>query len=567
VRRDLKTLGGKVYDVAVIGGGIYGISVARDASLRGLSVALVEQGDFGHATSSNHHKIIHGGFRYLQHGDLKRMREAIRERSALLRIAPHLVRPLPIMIPTFGEFLQSKTLFSAALKLNDLIGIDRNRYLRRETRIPAGRVVSRAECLRLCPELDQPRMTGGALFFDGQVHNPDRLNLALLMSAVKAGAEAANYVAAGDFCFDGNAVAGIKARDLLGGESFAVCARVVVNCAGPWADQLLARLTAPVKRQAPGLLKSVVLVTRPLLGGDIGIGVPSRFEYKDSDAVVDKGFRYLFITPWRGTSLVGTFQSAYAQEPQALGVGQEDFSGAIREVNAALPAARLKASDVLWVLRGLVPGFENGGAQLQKHHEIRDHGAADGIEGLISVFGVKYTTARSVAEKTVDLVFAKLKRRSPDCRTDQQPVHGGAIEDLDELRARALAAKPALLGAESLRHLVDNHGSAGEELLRLCEADSRWAEPVAGDTPVIKAEVVHGVRAEMAQKLSDVVFRRTDLATAGYPGDGAVFSCAEIMAGELGWGRARLEQEIEDVQCEFGRRGVRQCRSAAGSAF
>jgi glycerol-3-phosphate dehydrogenase len=430
--------------------------------------------------------------------------------------------------------------------------------LRGPARIPAGRVVSRAECLRLCPELDQPGITGGALYFDGQVHNPDRLNLALLLSAANAGAEAANYVEVSDFCLEGNSVTGIKARDLLGNDSFGVRARVVVNCAGPWADQLIERLGAPVKPNARNLCKLLVLVTPRLVGEDLAVGVPSRFEYNDSDAVVDKGFRYLFITPWRGTSLVGTFQTSYGQMPQDLSVAEEDVGGAVREINRALPAARLKAADVQWVLRGLVPGFERGGAQLQKHHEVRDHAAEDGVEGLISVSGVKYTTARSVAEKTVDLIFAKLKRRSPACRTAQQPVHGGAIDCLQSLRARALASKPAPLGAASVSHLVDNHGAAYEAVLHLCEADSRWAEPVAGDTAVIKAEVVHGVRAEMALKLSDVVFRRTDLVTAGYPGDSAVFSCAEIMAKELGWGRTRLEQEIEDVQAEFGRRLVWQ---------
>ncbi len=155
MKRDITRLSRDVFDVAIIGGGIYGASVARDAALRGLKVALVEQADFGSATSANSHKIIHGGLRYLQHGDLKRMRESIRERSILLRVAPHLVFPLPVLIPTYRDLLQGKLAMAVALKLNDLIGFDRNRDLEPQKRISRGHVISKAECLRLCPGLDQ----------------------------------------------------------------------------------------------------------------------------------------------------------------------------------------------------------------------------------------------------------------------------------------------------------------------------------------------------------------------------------------------------------------------------
>ena len=197
--RKLLNLANETYDVLVLGAGIYGISVARDAALRGLRVALIDKGDFGHATSSNHHKIIHGGLRYLQHGDLKRMRESIRERGVLLRIAPHLVRPLPFLLPIYKNSLPGKLLMSMALKLNDLISLDRNVHLDRKQKIPRGRIISSSECLQIWPDIDQRGLTGGAVYFDVQVDNPERLNLALVLSAVRAGAEVANYVEAKGF--------------------------------------------------------------------------------------------------------------------------------------------------------------------------------------------------------------------------------------------------------------------------------------------------------------------------------------------------------------------------------
>ncbi len=552
--RNLQALATREYDLAIVGAGIYGISIARDAALRGLRVALVEMGDFGHATSSNHHKIIHGGFRYLQHADFKRMREAIRERSTLLRIAPHLVHPLPFLIPTYKRLLQRKLLLSLALKLNDLISVDRNRNLDSRKTIPRGRVISKAGFARLCPIFDQRNITGGAIFFDGQVTNPNRLNLTLLISAVQAGAHAINYVEVTGFLRKQNQITGIHVRDTLAGVSSTVRARVVVNCAGPWADRVVEALGGRVKPSLGGFCKSFVLVTRALVSG-IAVGIPGRFEYTDRDAIVKKGFRYFFITPWRNTSLIGTFQTAYASEPGALTVSEQEIGEAIGAINLAFPTADLRRHEVISVLRGMVPGMgdfgHDGQVQLKKHHEIRDHAVEDGVEGLLTVTGVKYTTARSVAEKTVDIIFEKLGMKPPKCETAVTPVYGGAIGCFDEFMARAVATRPAHIDIDTAEHLATTYGTAREEIYRYCDSESSWSERVAPNSPVIKAEVLHAVFGEMAQRLSDVIFRRTDLGTAGHPGDDALATCAEIMATELGWSRQRIDKELLEVQSEF----------------
>ena len=213
MERDPSKLQRNKYDLLVIGGGIYGACVTWDAALRGLSVALVEKGDFASATSANSLKIIHGGLRYLQHGDFKRMRESIRERRTLMEIAPHLVHPLPVLIPTFGHGMQGREVLSLALMINDLIGFDRNRLDDPEKHICRGRVISRRECLELLPGIHKKDLTGGAIFHDAQVYNSERLVLSFIRSAEKAGAELANYVEVTGFIQNSSRHSLVNSRD------------------------------------------------------------------------------------------------------------------------------------------------------------------------------------------------------------------------------------------------------------------------------------------------------------------------------------------------------------------
>ena len=193
MKRSIHRLSDKVYDVAIIGGGVYGAAVAREAALRGLAVVLIEQGDFGGATSANSQRIVHGGLRYLQHGDFGRMRESIRERSTWMRIAPHLVFPMAVLVPTFTKPVYEKSVMAIALKLNDMIGFDRNRHLEPEKQIPSGRILSKGECLAYCPELEKDNLSGAALFYDAQARNTERLTISLLLSAGASGAVVVNY--------------------------------------------------------------------------------------------------------------------------------------------------------------------------------------------------------------------------------------------------------------------------------------------------------------------------------------------------------------------------------------
>jgi len=550
-----------VYDMAIIGGGIYGASVARDASLRGLKVILLDKGDFGSATSANSHKIIHGGLRYLQHGDLKRMRESIQERSTLMRIAPHLVYPMPFLIPTYRSWSQGKVLMWFALKLNDLIGFDRNRWLSSERILPNGRVITKLECLKLCPGLDAQGLTGGALFYDAQVYNPERLILSILFSASESGARLLNYAQVKKIFRGSGDITDMKVQDVLAKKVVGVRSRLVINCSGPWVGEMLSESMPGRPSHGSLMLKAVVLVTRSL-SKSVAVGVSGKFQYKDEDAIIKKGHRYFFITPWRNRSLIGTFQGPYDGPINDCEVTDRDIEELLVEINRALPGANLVREDVYFVNRGLLPrsglSEKNGEVQVEKHYQIHDHSKKDRIDGLISVIGVKFTTARDVAEKVVSLAQKKLGVALLRSQTDKLPVVGGDIEGIDNFVRRAKAEVGQEVDSTVLQHLVQTYGSRFKDLLRYGQETPSWFERICQQAPVIKAEVIHAVREEMAQKLGDVIFRRTDLGTAGYPGDECLMVCAEIMAGELGWSVHRMEEEIEEVKAVYSRRRVSQ---------
>jgi glycerol-3-phosphate dehydrogenase len=535
MQRSISRLSQKLYDVAVIGAGIYGAWIAREAALRGLSVALVDQGDFGSATSSNSQRIAHGGLRYLQHADFKRMRESIRERSILMRIAPHLVFPMPVLIPTYRNLLQGKTLMAVALRLNDLIGFDRNRDLSAEKNIPPGRILSKKECLAYCPDLLQQDLTGAAFFFDGQVRNTERLILSLLLSAARSGAVLVNYARVTGFLKNADAIVGMSIEDVLSGKSVETRARVIVNCSGPWTGRVVELAGIVKQRTRKRWLKAALLLTRQLIP-NVAVGVRSNFRYQNAGAFLDKGYRYFFITPWRNSSLIGTFEVPYNGGPDDFSVTEDEICAFIEDVNSAYPAGNLTTKDVHFVYGGLVPASDQNGSpnnHLTKHYEICDHALEDGVEGLVSIIGVKYTTARHVAEEAVNLIETKLGKRPAQSWTAVVPVYGGTMNSFQEFLESELQRKRPGLSEETIRHLIQTYGSEYREVLRYCDQDPEWSKPVTSNSPVIRAEILHGVREEMACKLEDILYRRTELGAFSYPDDSCVSSCAEIMAHEL----------------------------------
>lgn len=557
MKRNLATLAGTHFDVLIIGGGIYGGWTAWDAAQRGLSVALIEKGDFGGATSSNSLKIMHGGLRYLQHADFKRMRESIRERSILMRVAPHLVHPLPCLMPTYGHALKGREALGVAMLMNDVMSFDRNAQLDDpQKHIPPGRMVSAEEVQRLVPNVETKNLTGGALWYDCQNYNSERLLLSILHSASNAGTAMANYVEAIGFEKQANRIVAANVKDILTGDTFSIRAKLIVNTCGPWVDLLLNRLDGRKSSKQKFLpSKTMNLVIKRQLIPDYAVGVSSKFEFKDKDAIISKGSRALFIVPWRNYSMVGTTHLPFDGDASNFQITEEDVLTFMKELNEAYPPANLKREDIAFFYGGLLPMMPGNGShgdvRLVKHYTLCDHQQEDGLEGFVTVVGVKYTTARDVAEKTIDLVFKKLGKQPPPCRTHETPVHGGNLTRFNEFVAQETRRPPHGLRANVIKNLVWNYGAAYVEILKYISTDQQAALPVTAEAETIKVELLYNIREEMAQKLADVIRRRTELGSAGYPGDAAVQASAALMATELGWNAEKTQQEIRDVKAVY----------------
>jgi glycerol-3-phosphate dehydrogenase len=575
MKREFHQLAASTYDVLIIGGGIYGACAAWDAALRGLSVALLEKGDFGQATSSNTLRVIHGGLRYLQHGDLGRLRHSIQERTAFMRIAPHLVHPLPFVIPTYGHALRGREALFMALLINNVIGFDRNRLQDCQKYLPSGRIIRKKEFLRLFPGVEETGLTGGAIVYDCQMFSSERLVLSFVRSAVGAGARVANYAEVFELLSKGDRVLGVKARNLLNGCEVEIRAKVVVNTTGPWLDRVLSQGDSRSPTRNTAFSKAFnILINRQLIPR-YALGIYTRTRFKDRDALLSKGSRLLFLAPWHNRTLLGTVHLPYDCDPDQCRVTEEEIQSFLNEVNDAYPTAQLVRQDVCFTYGGLLPmgSHAQGGVQLVKHYRIRDHKKDDGVDGLISVMGVKFTEARHVAEKTVDLLVAKLGAMSRKSQTTMTPLYGGKIEQFSTFLAEEFRKKPQHVSRDAFQSLLYLYGSAYPEVLKYidsdfypCQSDHRVSifkgqpKPSAegcsdlsdefrsGDSSLLRAEVFHGIREEMAQKLTDVVFRRTSLSLPGNQKNEFVGMAAALMAKELDWDDVRTQRELSEVE-------------------
>lgn len=547
-------LGDREFDALVIGAGIYGSFIAWDAALRGLSVALIDKGDVGNATSANSLRIIHGGLRYLQDFNLPLVRSMVSERRAWMKIAPHLVHPLPFLMPTTRELSRSRSALKIALRINDLIGYDRNHSLDLHKWMPASQVLSKRDFLAQVPGFESQDVTGGAMWFDAQLYSSERLLLSVILSAEQKGAVVANYVQATSFLHNGNSVKGVTAKDVLTGQEFDIRAGCVVNAAGPWVGSLMNTLHGfeTSLRFRPSI--ALNLVTRQVLA-EFALGVPGRYFITTENGSQERRSRVLFIVPWHGYSILGTLHAAYSGTPEGIQIDQGTIDGFLAEINAAYPAAGLSRDDVYHIHYGLLPvvgvGRSRHSIKLLRESIVYDHEKKDGLSGLISVVGVKYTTARRAAEKVVNLVFNKLGWESPPCQTHATPLYGGQIECFSDFVLRAVSNRPHGLDSQVVERLVYHYGSEYGQILGYLDHEPDLGQSITVNRGIIKAEIVHAVRAEMARTLADVVLRRTNLGAAGPPGVETLNACADVIAGELGWDQSQRYLEIESLLATY----------------
>jgi glycerol-3-phosphate dehydrogenase len=377
----------------------------------------------------------------------------------------------------------------------------------------------------------------------------ERVVLSFAQSAAQAGAQLANYVAVTNFIRQGNYVTGVQAQDFLSGNELAIRSKLIINATGPWLDETLAPLTGHRPSRILQFSKAFNLLISRQIASGYAVGLYSRKYFRDTDALLQKGARLLFIIPWYGGSLIGTAHCFHRGDPENLTVSDEEVALFLDEINDAYPAAKLTRDDVSYVYGGLLPATNHGigGVQLVKRHRIYDH-IQDGISGLISVNGVKFTEARYVAEKTVDLALKKLGRRPIRSTTAVTPLYGGRM-DVIELHRDGAARRDRLpLDGDMVQDLIFHYGSAYPEVVKYLDSRSASTHDGSNRLALIKAQIQYGVQEEMAQTLADIVFRRIMLARSGHPGAAHLRTCALVMAQELGWAPTKTEEEIKHVE-------------------
>jgi len=528
MRRATDRLANETFDILVIGGGVTGACVARDASLRGLNVALIERNDFANATSAHNSKLVHGGLRYLRNFELGLVRESLRERRIWQRIAPHLVHPLPFLVPLYGGGFRARATLSAGLSLYDVLSFDRGWLDDPAQRLAGHSWLNAKEALAHEPVLEGPNLEGAFRYYDAQMYSPERLALECLIDADAHGAAIANYVEAGKLLLRNGKVEGCNARDAITGATFDIRAKTTLVAAGPWADIFLEHALA--KPTSHKLLRSK----------GIHVLVPSMT--RDAALTVATKHGHFFVLPWRGHTLLGTTDTAFSGNPDDVGVSESDISTFFAFINNHLPAAKLGWGNVEYFYAGLRPLVDDGSGDTygaSRRAELVDHGKDDRLDGLFSAIGGKWTTSRALAESVVDTLTAKLGVKTRACETGRSLLPGGRVGRFDDF-VKQQQPMP------SLSHLAQLYGARLPDMLAEAGDRPELLSPIA-KTGDIGAQVIFAMREEMALTLEDVVMRRTGIGQLGAPMRDTLDAASSLMATELSWSEDRRAREIASI--------------------
>jgi len=522
MKRDIGAIAREKFDLIVVGGGIIGTGIARDASLRGIKTLLIEKEDFGYGTTSRSSRLIHGGLRYLRMLEFHLVGQDLHEREVLMNIAPHLVHPYPFIIPLANLF--NEIVLSTGVRLYDVMASGKS--------MPSHQHLSRREVLEIEPELEELKgLKGGLLYYDCQAPFTERLGIENVLSAAENGATVLNHAQLTGFIRDGNDVCGIQMLDCLSGQTYKVKARLVVNAAGHWVDcvrDLLRGGPASTVRRTKG----IHLVTPRLTQKALVLFSP-----------VDS--RLFFVMPWLDYTLIGTTDTDYSGDLDAVCADKADVDYMLGGLHQVFP--KLRQDDIIYAMAGLRSLAHIGGeraSDITREHKVLDHKSRDGIEGLVSVLGGKITAYRAVARDVVNMVCRKLKVEA-ECTTAEVPLPGAPAVSQEKM---AHAARESSLPLNTVRHFAALYGSRFSRVLKLVERNKGGGQRLCPHTPDILAQVEHSVKEESALTVADFLLRRSNAGLMSCQGLDAVETVAEEMGRLLKWSQAEQRRQVEDYR-------------------
>ena len=514
------------YDLIIVGGGINGAGIARDAASRGLRVILLEKGDFGSGTSSWSSRLIHGGLRYLEYAEIPLVYESLHERGYLRKIASHLVDRIRINIPIYKSSRRGPLLIRLGMIFYDLLSI-------RKT-LPRHRMLNREEMMQEAPGLNTEGLRGGAQYFDAQVTFAERLVLENVIAADQAGAVVNNYAAVDVIGPHDGAMINVAYIDQHSGKKSRAKGRIVINAAGPWVDRVLQTTGVKTRRLMGGTKGSHIVV-----GGFNGAPRDAFYVEAHADG------RPFFIIPWNGQYLIGTTDIRYGRDPDNARASNREIQYLLNETNRVFPNAGLTNDDIHFAYAGVRPlprrrkGPESA---ITRKHIIKRH--RQELRGIISIIGGKLTTFRNLAEQTVDRVDKALDARLPPCSTADTALPGAvgieqAREQLNDFGG--LSER----GRERMRSI---YGGRASLIIDLAAAEPELARAIDSDSSILAAEVVFCIRHEYAKNLTDLMHRRLMLGLSPDQGESTINTISAIAAAELGWDDEELQMQLNTLR-------------------
>jgi glycerol-3-phosphate dehydrogenase len=526
VKRNLDAISNQLFDIIIIGGGIIGAGVARDAALRGLNVLLLEKEDFACGTTSRSTRLIHGGLRYLRMLDFKLVKQDLAEREILLKIAPHLVRRLEFVIP----LLKTEPFYRFSLPLGLWLY---DRFSHGES-LPNSYHLSARETIKLEPSLGNTGSLAGAyLYYDAQVAYAERLCIENLADAAARGAIIINHAPVTGLILKDNIVSGVRIKDALSGDDFLANGRIILNTTGPWTDTILHQFEAG-RAYTIRKTKGVHLMTDKISNNALVL-------FAKSDG------RLFFVIPWLEYTLIGTTDTDYNGDPDRVYADKADVDYLVSELGHYFPDFKRENIHFTYAsLRPLVPKNNKSASDNSRAHRLVDH-EQDGIKGLLSILGGKNTAYRGIAEEAVNLITKKLNRNDV-CMTAHTSLPGAPAVTPAEQEKTARASG---LPLATVTHLASIYGSTIGKVLKYIDEDKRLATPISSNGLDILAQIKHAIHEEEALSVSDFMLRRSLIALRPDQGLDAVDTVAREMALLLGWDSAQLQKQTAEFRSKI----------------
>jgi glycerol-3-phosphate dehydrogenase len=528
------------YDLVIIGGGINGAGAARDAALRGLKTVLLDKGDFASGTSSWSTRLIHGGLRYLEYFEFPLVRESLKEREILLHNAPHLVKPLLLTIPIYGDRSRPYWKIWAGMVLYDIFSYDKT--------LLSHRMLPKTQFKQHFRSLEPENLHGGAQYYDGQVEYAERLCLENVIAAQEAGATVFNYVEVTQLNISHNRITSLDCQDKLRGEKFTLKTNakgMVINTGGPWVDEICAKGTTDGKStpigqdQKIGGTKGSHIIVEPFPG------TPDTALYVEAKT----DGRPFFIVPFLGKVLIGTTDYLYQGRLDNIKATNQEIDYLLQETNLIIPTANLGREQVKFTYSGVrpLPNAEGKSAgSITRQHILFNH-SSEGVNNLISLIGGKLTTYRHVGEEIVDLVQKYQGRAVTPSPTLNQPLPG-CISPTDARIDKAIAQYTGTVSSTSISHLFSLYGSRAELVLSLTQDNPELANPIHPRFPHIRAEIVYHVKHEFACSVLDILRRRTFLSLEGNYGFDFLAIVSETLRDYAGWTQAECDASVNEYK-------------------